>query len=133
VQTPQVKQTFCSANWMSFRYGRCQSTINEESLEWLKFGKLGSQTFWWIKVWRIYHKINKMSHGLIVAKLADESLANFINFTNLPNFSHSKLSSFTVCITEVQKHDLYLFDCNNCFCNFWSRDHHSTLHDLNNC
>jgi len=28
--------------------------------------------------------------------LADESLANFINSPNPPNFSHSKLSSFTV-------------------------------------
>jgi len=42
------------------------NTINNESLEWLKFGELGSQTFWRIKVWRIYHKVNKRPCGLIV-------------------------------------------------------------------
>jgi len=41
-------------------------TVNDESLEWLKFGESGSQTFWWIKVWRIHHEINKTSRGLIV-------------------------------------------------------------------
>jgi len=30
------------------------------------------------------------------SKLADESLANFINLPNLPNFSHSKLLLFMV-------------------------------------
>jgi len=63
-------------------------------LEWLKFGESGSQTFWWIKVWQITTKLLNVlwSHG----KLADESLANFINLPNPPNFSHSKLLSFTV-------------------------------------
>jgi len=61
-----------------------------------KFGESGSQTFWWIKVWRIYHKVNKTSHGLIRSKLVDESLENFINLPNPPNFSHSKLLSFMV-------------------------------------
>jgi len=41
-------------------------TVNDESLEWLKFGESGSQTFWWIKVWRIYHEVNKRL-GLIVS------------------------------------------------------------------
>jgi len=38
-----------------------------ESLEWQKLGESGSQTFWWIKVWQIYHEINKMSRGLIIS------------------------------------------------------------------
>jgi len=65
------------------------ATVNDESLEWLKFGESGSQTFWWIKVCQIYHKVFKrlVSHS----KLADESLADFINSPNPPNFSHSKL------------------------------------------
>jgi len=41
--------------------------VNNESLEWLKFGESGSQTFWWIKVWQIYHEVNKTSCGLIVS------------------------------------------------------------------
>jgi len=42
-------------------------TINGKSLEWLKIGESGSQTFWQIKVWRIYCKVNKTSRGLIVS------------------------------------------------------------------
>jgi len=35
------------------------------------------------------------------SKLADEGLVNFINSPNPPNFSHSKLSSFTVyCVAR---------------------------------
>jgi len=33
-------------------------TVNNESLESLKFGKSGSQTFWRIKVLQIYHEVN---------------------------------------------------------------------------
>jgi len=68
-----------------------------------KFGvtKVYSQTFWRIKVWQIYHEVNKTSCGL--SKLADENLTNFINSPNPPNFSHSKLLSFTVCqISDIR-------------------------------
>jgi len=76
-------------------------TINNKSLEWLKFGKSGSQTFCWIKVWQIHHEVNETSCGLIVSQLANESLANFVNS---PNFSHSKLLLFMVIIMLVKKY-----------------------------
>jgi len=35
------------------------NTVNDKSLEWLKFGESGSQTFWWIKVCKFTTKLIK--------------------------------------------------------------------------
>jgi len=42
------------------------TTVKNESLKWLKFGKSGPQIFWWKKVCQFDHKVNKMSCGLVV-------------------------------------------------------------------
>jgi len=67
-------------------------TVNDESLEWLKFGKFT------MKLLNI-----SWSHS----KLVDESLANFINLPNPPNFIHSKLSSFTVSSKDFLLYNSY--------------------------
>ena len=64
-------------------------TVNDESLEGLKFGESAKKSIWRKKVWRISPRI------LVVYNIS-YMLAKYHNSPNSPNFGPSKLSSFTV-------------------------------------
>jgi len=62
---------------------QCFSTVNNESLVWLKFGKSACYASWQMKVWQIYYIANSEQYKN--SKLASKNLAYFLVPPNLPN------------------------------------------------